>query len=143
MFRCDSLNEVDKCPRRSDIIPARCVRRVRHVRGVTRIPLFRPRVNIVRITARLHVQVRRVRDVSRALKLFRLHPLIEIVLGGLAVVVVGVGGVCRKCLVHRLQVDQWVVVVAETSVIVPVVELFQIVPELVEVDPGSSVLRCV
>ena len=52
--------------------------------------------------------------------------------------VVGVGGVGRKCFVHRLQVDQGVVVVAETSVVVPVVELFQVVPELVEVDPGRG-----
>ncbi len=52
--------------------------------------------------------------------------------------IVGVGGVGGHGVVHRLQVDERVVVVACSSVVVSVVELFQIIPELVQVDPGGG-----
>jgi len=53
-------------------------------------------------------------------------------------VIVCVGGVGGHGVVHRLQVDEWVVVVARSSVVVSVVELFQVIPELVQVDPGGG-----
>ena len=52
--------------------------------------------------------------------------------------IVGVGGVRGHGVVHRLQVDERVVVVARSSVVVTVVELFQVIPELVQVDPGGG-----
>ena len=140
----NSMNEINQCPRwlpaETEIVGAArlAVRRVRHVRRGTRIPLLRSGIVVVARVGRLQVQVRRVRDVSRALKLFGLHLFVQLVLGGLPVVIVGVGGVCRKSLAFGLKVDQRIVVVVAAAVVVPVVELFQIVPELVEVDSGRG-----